>query len=250
MSEAPGTHLMFFLIPSNSALYAHDYSSFRRFVTGIVPLLFTLSLVRGARVGVSIEKCLALALMFLISSSNFALEQKQIRSIQLSQYKLDKIAGWNSDYKEPNLQSYARLDAAGADRTDRGFANNSLEEFISFCAQLSAPTQEGVDVRTLVVGRLIERQFEGGRPQAYIVELRQGQVLQIDLYEHGVNVRLGVGKLSDTKLTAQSNFGSGYDRETVSLITEQAGRYSVVVVPTEAHSNAGYEITAQIRVII
>jgi hypothetical protein len=125
-----------------------------------------------------------------------------------------------------------------------------LEEFISFCAQLSAPTQEGVDVRTLVVGRLIERQFEGGRPQAYIVELRQGQVLQIDLYEHGVNVRLGVGKLSDTKLTAQSNFGSGYDRETVSLITEQAGRYSVVVVPTEAHSNAGYEITAQIRVII
>jgi CHAT domain-containing protein/Tfp pilus assembly protein PilF len=107
--------------------------------------------------------------------------------------------------------------------------------------------KQKLDVRSLSVGENIKRQFKSHEIHIYEVEIKQGQVLQIDLQEKDRGVRIALMSETDKKIVAEADLGVGNERETLTFIAEQSGLYGIAVIPSSTASGGGYEIKADIR---
>lgn len=114
--------------------------------------------------------------------------------------------------------------------------------------QLKA-SQNQPDVRPLPIGDSVERRLKGGERHFYLVELKQGQFLQIDVQGKSIDVILAFGLKSDRQPMAYANFGFGSDadRETLTVAVEKGGSYAVLVDTPPTSLSGGYQLTAQIK---
>lgn len=109
-----------------------------------------------------------------------------------------------------------------------------------------APT--GPVVGMLPVGKTIEYDIKGSSDQQfYIVELKQGQLLQINVQEKGVDMRLVLVRLEDTTPLRSVNFDYGYGDERLTAVIEQTGRYAVLLVPSESSLSGSYSLLAEVK---
>ena len=79
------------------------------------------------------------------------------------------------------------------------------------------------------------------------VELKQGQTLQLDIQEKQVNVSVSLINLAEERLIKLSNFGSGYDRETLTYVAEQTGTYIIIVGTRTPPTKGRYVLNPQIK---
>ena len=115
-----------------------------------------------------------------------------------------------------------------------------------YSANINAQTEDP-DVHPLPVGETLERQIMSGRPHHYTIDLTPGQVLQVELVEKGIDVRIRLYRIEDSKTVLRVNLGSGYDRERLTAIIEQGGTYSVVVTTLETDAIGSYIISPDVR---
>ena len=94
---------------------------------------------------------------------------------------------------------------------------------------------------------MVERQPKRGEIHAYTIELNQGQVLQINAQEKGVDIRLMFFRVADQRIMAVSDFGFGYDRETLTTVVEETGIYWVVIGASEQFPNGNYQMLANLN---
>lgn len=90
---------------------------------------------------------------------------------------------------------------------------------------------ERADVRPLPFGETVEREMSEQVQHFYILTLKQGEALQVDLTEKGVNcVVLVIDNVGPTpQRVLGADFGTGFGRETVTYIARRAGEYVVGV---------------------
>lgn len=98
------------------------------------------------------------------------------------------------------------------------------------------------EVRPLLIGNTTERKVVGQEIHQYSVELKRGQVLRISLQERGADLTAVVVRLvGEQKASATSNYGSGFMRESLTLIPDQDGAYVLVVIARQVvEGNSGY----------
>ena len=113
--------------------------------------------------------------------------------------------------------------------------------------QNSQTTSSQPDTRPLNIGEMVERQPKRGEIHAYTIELNQGQVLQINAQEKGVDIRLMFFRVADQQIMAVSDFGFGYDRETLTTVVEETGIYWVVIGASEQFPNGNYQMLANLN---
>ena len=104
-----------------------------------------------------------------------------------------------------------------------------------------------VEARLLPVGETIERQIKGDEPHVYLIKLEPGQALRVDVQEIGFNLKLGLLKLGDSKLTISADFSSGYDRETLTFIAEETNNYLIVITASKDFQNGSYQLTSETK---
>jgi CHAT domain-containing protein len=108
--------------------------------------------------------------------------------------------------------------------------------------------QNRPDVRPLTFDNTIERQLKTGELQAYSLDLKQGQVLRLDVEEKGIDIGLVVGRLDRQESVGRTNLGSGYGRETLTYMVEQSGPFLIVIrSPSESPSSGSYKLTAHLK---
>jgi CHAT domain-containing protein len=95
-------------------------------------------------------------------------------------------------------------------------------------------------VQPLPINRLIERSFNEAEFHVYSVELKRGDSLQLDLMEKGVNCVLAViTPDGDVTKAFSVNFGLGFDRETLTYITQDSGKHMIGVKARKSSGSAG-----------
>ncbi|MGB7922024.1 MAG: tetratricopeptide repeat protein [Pyrinomonadaceae bacterium] len=123
-----------------------------------------------------------------------------------------------------------------------------------YLAQLTAKqirlikeAQNQPDLRPLPVGEKISRQFKGEKIHAYRVELQQGQVLQVEVQEMGINVQVALLKYPSAQPVAEVNYSFGDGRETLTIVVSEAGSYAVVVRASGAKLGDGYNLASHVK---
>jgi CHAT domain-containing protein len=105
------------------------------------------------------------------------------------------------------------------------------------------------ELRELVVGEKTERRIvDQEEVHLYGIEMKRGQVLRVNFHERGSDVTAVMVRVSDQqKVSAVSNFGSGFMWESITLIPSQDGIYALVVRAQKvADAEARYELTASL----
>jgi tetratricopeptide (TPR) repeat protein len=90
------------------------------------------------------------------------------------------------------------------------------------------------------------RDLDGGE-HFFAVELKQGQTLQLDIKEKGVNVSVALIILAEERVVRLANFGAGYDRETLTYIAEKTGTYIIGVGIRTPPTKGRYVLNPQIK---
>lgn len=108
--------------------------------------------------------------------------------------------------------------------------------------------QNRPDIGALPIGETIERDIKGSSNQHfYIVALEQGQLLQISVWEKGVDLRVVLATAENPILLRKVNFDYGYGLERLTAVAEQAGRYAILILPSETSSNGSYRLLAEVK---
>jgi CHAT domain-containing protein len=108
--------------------------------------------------------------------------------------------------------------------------------------------QNRPNIRALAIGETVEREIKGGSDQHfYVVALEQGQLLQISVWEKGVDLRVVLATAEDPKLLRKVDFDYGYGLERLTAVAEQAGRYAILIVPSESSSSGSYRLLAEVK---
>jgi CHAT domain-containing protein len=101
------------------------------------------------------------------------------------------------------------------------------------------------EVRQLLVGNSTEYKVTGRETHFYAVEMRRGQVLHLRFQERGADLTAVVVRAaSEQKASAVTNFGSGFMRESLTLIPDQDGVYLLLVHAVQIAQGGGYVLTA------
>lgn len=87
---------------------------------------------------------------------------------------------------------------------------------------------------TLPIGTATTIHLKNGEAQTYSAELKEGQVLRVDLEEVGIDVRVELVRVAGYRIVAEADIGFGYDREMFTYLVEQSGTYILAVIPPEA----------------
>jgi CHAT domain-containing protein len=126
---------------------------------------------------------------------------------------------------------------------------SKLSLFIFFLV-ISLPVvaqQSQPEVRELVIGEKTERRIVNQEEvHLYGIEMKRGQVLHLSFQERGADVSAVFVRASDQqKASAVTNFGSGFMRESITLIPSQDGIHLLVVrAQRVADADPRYELTA------
>ena len=116
-----------------------------------------------------------------------------------------------------------------------------------FDSALVQSRSEDRDVRPLLIGQEIEGPLRGGQLQFYAIELKQGQVLQVNVEEKGIDLRVGLRRTTDEQIIRISDLGFGYERETLTTVIEQAGNYEVLIGAREQSLSGSYQMLATLK---
>lgn len=121
--------------------------------------------------------------------------------------------------------------------------------FIFIFFSLSVFSQEvQLDERLLVIGEKIERKVIGQELHGYVIELKRGQMLKMNFMEKGADVTAWVLRVNDKqKVSAITNLGKGFMKESLTLVADQDGVYELIVRTeqiTDSKAEAKYELTA------
>lgn len=98
----------------------------------------------------------------------------------------------------------------------------------------------------LKIGENTEQQIKGGESHCYVIELKQEQVLQINLKEKGINVKVGIFPKDDNLVLAQSSFGYGFGRERFTTIIPKSGIYNVFVWAVDSPLTGTYQFNSSL----
>jgi CHAT domain-containing protein len=103
------------------------------------------------------------------------------------------------------------------------------------------------EVRQLLVGNSTEYKVTGRETHFYAVEMRRSQVLRASFQERGADLTAVVLRAAgEQKASAMSNYGSGFMRESLTLIPDQDGTYVLMVHAAQIAQDAGYVLTASL----
>ena len=104
-----------------------------------------------------------------------------------------------------------------------------------------------LDIRELKIGETVERPLKGGEVHSYTIELKQGQVLRIDVREKGVDLHIGLFRLADTQIIARADFGYGLTREVLTNVIEQTGVYGVFIGAPKSALSGNYQLSSNLK---
>lgn len=115
-------------------------------------------------------------------------------------------------------------------------------------AKAQQESQSLPDNPPLPVGRTVKRQLNSNNEgHTYRVDLKQGQVLRVDVREKGIDVSIALFSVAANRIIANADLIDGFGRETLLYVAEQTGDYRIFVLPNAASSNRNYELTAEIK---
>jgi CHAT domain-containing protein/tetratricopeptide (TPR) repeat protein len=99
--------------------------------------------------------------------------------------------------------------------------------------------RQRADVRPFPSGEIVEREMSDQEQHFYVLTLKRGEAIQVDLTEKGVNcVVMVIDDIGPKPLNAVAvDFGTGNGRETVTYVAPRAGEY-VVGVGVGVHTGA------------
>lgn len=131
------------------------------------------------------------------------------------------------------------------------FTRGLLYGVLIVCALAATPAsaQEAQpEVRPLVIGDDAERKVVGQEIHYYRAELKRGQVLRVNLKEKGADVTAVMGRAADERqVSALSKNGTGFMRESLTLIPEQDEAYVLVVHAVQvADTDAAYVLSTSL----
>jgi CHAT domain-containing protein/predicted negative regulator of RcsB-dependent stress response len=109
---------------------------------------------------------------------------------------------------------------------------------------ITTGAQNPPDVRPLSVGVSVGRQIKGGEVHYYTIELKQGQVLRVELQGKGISLGVALVKVPD-KMALGPYVGDG--RARLTAVIEEAGRYEVAVDAPSGSLSGGYQLNAKIQ---
>ena len=115
-----------------------------------------------------------------------------------------------------------------------------------------AAQQAQPEIRQLAIGERTERKVSAEEEDhIYAIEMKRGQVLRVNFQEKGADVNAVMIRASDQqKASAASNFGSGFMKESLTLIADRDGVYGLLVRAqrvTHANIEARYELSTEVR---
>lgn len=103
-------------------------------------------------------------------------------------------------------------------------------------------------VSDLVIGQPTTRVIKGQEIHIYTIDLKRGQVLRVTFAETGADIGAVIARDSDgQKMSAASNFGNGFLRESITARVDQDGLYGVVLRAQQVTAEgtvARYEMNA------
>ncbi|MCA1568561.1 MAG: CHAT domain-containing protein [Acidobacteria bacterium] len=131
------------------------------------------------------------------------------------------------------------------------FTGGLLSGVLVVCALIVAPTRAQTaqqQARPLVIGDTIERSVAGQEMHYYRAELKRGQVLRVSLQEKGADVMAVMGRaVNEQQVSAMTNYGTGFMRESLTLIPEQDEAYVLFVRAVQvADTNATYLLSTSL----
>jgi CHAT domain-containing protein len=108
------------------------------------------------------------------------------------------------------------------------------------------------EVRPLVVGQKTERSVSSQEEvHIYSLELKRGQLLRVTIEEKGADVTAAIARGSDQqKVSALTNSGSGFMRESLTLLADRDDTFGLVVRAqriTDPNAAAQYEYFAAVK---
>jgi len=102
----------------------------------------------------------------------------------------------------------------------------------------SGQTVKSPDPRSLQFNKNIERQLGTGESHDYRFSLRQGQGVSVELEELNANLEIDLIQVADTKTLATSDIGAGFERESVTFVSDRNNDYLIRI--KEAENESGY----------
>lgn len=84
----------------------------------------------------------------------------------------------------------------------------------------------------------------GGETHLYSISLPAGAVLRLDVKEEGVDVGVGLLRLSDRQFVTFADLNSGHGRETLTYVAESGGDYQVGFKAWDSQRPGAYHFTA------
>lgn len=112
--------------------------------------------------------------------------------------------------------------------------------------------QSQLDLRELVIGKNTERKvLDQQEVHAYSIQMKRDQALRVNFRERGADVTAVIVRVSnEQKVSAVTNFGSGFMEESLTLIADQDGVYALVVRAervTDINVEGRYEYSASLK---
>jgi CHAT domain-containing protein/Tfp pilus assembly protein PilF len=110
----------------------------------------------------------------------------------------------------------------------------------------SGQTLKSPNPLDLQFNKKIERQLGTGESNEYRFSLRQGQAVSVEVEELDANLQVELIQLADSKTLVTSDIGGGFERESLTFISDRNDNYLIRIKETESESGfARYRLKAK-----
>lgn len=110
----------------------------------------------------------------------------------------------------------------------------------------SGQTLKSPNPLDLQFNKKIERQLGTGESNEYRFSLRQGQGVSVEVEELNANLQVELVQLADNKTLATSDIGGGFEKESLTFISNSNNNYLIRIKETESESGfAQYRLKAK-----
>lgn len=131
------------------------------------------------------------------------------------------------------------------------FSRTGVAFILMFIVLMSAPPARSVlsqssssapEVQTLLVGQVAERQLETGESAYFVLDLAEGEHLQIELQAPEINLSLNMGTDFDTNRARWAALGLAGQPIVLSITVPETQRYILCVNPTERKPKSTFRL--------